>query len=120
MIEKYGTRVELSETSSPIPIHIETDFADLVPESLKEWREDATKLSRLLEDEHFDAIRRIGHDFKGAGKPYGFVELTRLGDEIEQLARQEDNDRLARPISEVQAYLARVFPVFDRPSRRRE
>gem|GEM_PF-4657685 len=117
MVEKYRARTELGDAASPIPIPIDADLADLVPESLTEWREDAAKLSRLLEDQNFDAIRRIGHDFKGAGEPYGFVERTRLGKQIEQLAQQEDRDSLEGRIAEVQSYLARVRPVFDGVSR---
>ena len=84
-----------------IVVEVESDLEDLVPVFMNSRRKDIAKLVDALASADFDTMRLVGHSMKGAGSAYGFTEVGRIGDVIEQAA-------LARDASTVQAELARL------------
>ena len=42
----------------------------------------------------FKSIQRIGHSMKGTGESFGFNEISRLGKEIEDIAKIRDKNKL--------------------------
>jgi HPt (histidine-containing phosphotransfer) domain-containing protein len=95
----YGNEIE---------VYIDPDMEDLIPMFLRNRRGDMEKINRLLEEENFDEIRMLGHGMKGAGGGYGFDEITEIGREIEEAAKNKDklevrklNIRLAEYLSVV-------------------
>ena len=61
-----------------------------------------------LDEEDYAAIQRLGHNFKGSGESYGFPELTVLGSEIEQSARDQDRRQLQELAAKLNEYLVRI------------
>jgi len=63
---------------------------DTVPLFVDSQRSFSKKLDELLsndlDEQTFSLIRTIGHKMKGAGKSYGLVPLTRIGERVEFLA----------------------------------
>jgi HPt (histidine-containing phosphotransfer) domain-containing protein len=80
------------------------ELRDLIPRFLANRRADVEQLRTAAQRSDFEAARRIGHMLKGAGGGYGFAEITRLGDEIERLARAGDAN-LWMLVTELAAYL---------------
>lgn len=92
----------------PIYINIDPDLADLVPGFLENCRKSAEALSEALERKDFEAIRIVGHNFKGTASPYGFDELGTLGATLEGHAKQQDESALREHIGNIQSHLRRV------------
>lgn len=47
-------------------------------------------LKRLLEEKDFDGMRKMGHNWKGFSRPYGYIALETLGKMLEAAALQND------------------------------
>lgn len=72
----------------------------LISEYLQSCRSDLTQLKAALAAREFETARRLGHQMKGTGKPYGFPALTQIGRAIEwaaaKRAASELNTRIQR------------------------
>jgi hypothetical protein len=51
---------------------------------------------------------RLGHQFKGSGKSYGFPEITRTGAAVELAATAANEDEIRSQILALATYLDRV------------
>jgi HPt (histidine-containing phosphotransfer) domain-containing protein len=58
----------------------------LVFEYLQHCRGDLAQLRAALAAGEYETARRLGHQMKGTGKPYGFPRLTQIGRAIEWAA----------------------------------
>lgn len=54
-------------------------------------------------------LRQIGHDFKGASASYGFIDLSQMGAELEQIS---DTERARVLVREMLAHLKTVEVVY--------
>ena len=63
-------------------------------EFLKGFQENRKKeiplLKRLLESRDFDGLRKLGHNWKGFSRPYGYLALEDLGKSLEAAAKEND------------------------------
>ena len=75
--------------------------------------EEGLKLLPKTWQGNLDKIRIIGHSMKGAGGGYGFDEVTRLGDLLEQAATVEDRAAIGEVTEELADYLQRVEVVYE-------
>jgi HPt (histidine-containing phosphotransfer) domain-containing protein len=62
----------------------------------------------LLAASDFERLAVLAHNLKGNGAAYGFSDLTRLGDALEQSAKQSDRAALSAQLSELKQYLDQV------------
>jgi FixJ family two-component response regulator len=60
---------------------------------------------RVLAASDYDRARRLGHQMKGNGSPYGFPKVTLLGSAIEQAAAGGSAIELASQIQLLEGYL---------------
>ncbi|PWU05889.1 MAG: hybrid sensor histidine kinase/response regulator [Terriglobia bacterium] len=81
---------------------------DLVPQYLASRRKELPELGLLLSAGDFRQLARAGHNMKGSGASYGFAELSRLGDGIEQAALRCDSAAIGRELSSLAEYLNAV------------
>jgi CheY-like chemotaxis protein len=86
----------------------DADTAPLVPVFLDNRREDAQAMRSLLEQGAFGEIESIGHKMKGTGRSYGFEAISRIGNDIELAAHQQDTAGIERLLAHLEGYLARV------------
>ena len=61
----------------------------LVSEYLQNCRSDLAQLKAALAAGDYERARRLGHQLKGTGKPYGFPGLTQIGRAIEWAASKQ-------------------------------
>jgi HPt (histidine-containing phosphotransfer) domain-containing protein len=62
----------------------------------------------LLAASDFESLAVLAHNLKGNGAPYGFPELTRIGDAMERSANQADRGALSAQLSKLKDYLDQV------------
>lgn len=88
--------------------HIDPELAGLLDRFLEFSRQDAVRMAQALEAGDFEALRRLGHNAKGAGAGYGFLGLKDLGQELELAAASGDNGACRSCLERIRAYLATV------------
>jgi HPt (histidine-containing phosphotransfer) domain-containing protein len=77
----------------------------MVSEYLQDCRRDLVQLKAALAAEEYETARRLGHQMKGTGKPYGFPELTQIGRAIEWAASKRASPELASRIQRLEVCL---------------
>src|SRR5690606_4640290 len=53
-------------------------------------KKEIAELKRLLEENDFDGMRKLGHNWKGFGRPYGYLALEAMGIALEAAALRND------------------------------
>lgn len=95
--------------SARILIDVPEDLPrELVVQFLNSCREDLSRLNTALAESDYDHARRLGHQMKGNGSPYGFPAVTLIGSAIEQAAKVRGAIELASQIQLLKAYLGLV------------
>jgi HPt (histidine-containing phosphotransfer) domain-containing protein len=101
----------MSDTT-PIIIRLDPEMEEIVPKYLTNRAKDCVVLREHVASGNLAEIKRMGHNMKGTGGGYGFDEITRLGDAIEQAALAGNVGTVPALVDELAAYLARVKPVY--------
>ena len=97
------------ERAARIVIDVPEDLPrELVTQFLASCREDLSRLHTALAASDYDRARRLGHQMKGNGSPYGFPDVTLLGSAIEQASACGSAIELASQIQLLEAYLSLV------------
>jgi HPt (histidine-containing phosphotransfer) domain-containing protein len=85
----------------------------LVSEYLQNCRGDLAQLKAALAAGEYKTARRLGHQMKGTGKPYGFPELTQIGRAIEWAASKHAALELDRRIQRLEVCLNSIELAFE-------
>ena len=97
------------ESAARILIQVPEDLPrELVAQFLASCREDLLRLKTALDASDYDRARRLGHQMKGNGSPYGFPDVTLIGSAIEQVSTSGSAIELASQIQLLEAYLSLV------------
>ncbi len=96
------------ENAAKIVVAVPEDLSrELVSQFLGSCRDDLVRLRAALASGDYDRARRLGHQMKGNGTPYGFPGVTLLGSSIEQAAARAPSE-LASQIELLENYLTLV------------
>lgn len=93
-------------------VTVDKDLVDLIPEYLKNRREEVEVLRKALAAGDFEELRQRGHRMKGVGAPYGFDRVTLLGKQIEDSAKDGNRVEIENRVAEYAEYLARINIVY--------
>jgi len=93
-------------------VRIKPRMQKIVPQFLKNAREDVDVLKSALEKADYESIARLGHSIKGAGG-FGFDYLNQIGLLLEEAARIKALDKIGALVNDLEDYLDRVEPVYD-------
>lgn len=80
----------------------------LVSQYLQNCRSDLAQLKAALAVGDYETARRLGHQMKGTGQPYGFPGLTQIGRAIEWAASKRPAPELGSRIERLQVCLNRI------------
>jgi HPt (histidine-containing phosphotransfer) domain-containing protein len=97
-----------------VMVAVDPDLQDLVPGFLENRRKDAEALDRAAQAKDFSTVRLLGHRMKGDGGGYGFQEISRIGNALEQAAIREDWNTIRQETAGLIAFLAQVDVVYRR------
>ena len=82
---------------------------DLIPDYLANRRKEVETLDLAIKSHDFDTIQTVGHKLKGNAGSYGFDELTRLGNILEEAGKSRDLHTAERSLTEYADYLNNVY-----------
>jgi HPt (histidine-containing phosphotransfer) domain-containing protein len=77
----------------------------LIAQYLQNCRSDLAQLKATLAAGEYETARRLGHQMKGTGKPYGFPALTQIGRAIEWAASKRAGPELESRIQRLEVCL---------------
>ena len=96
----------------PILVEVPEELQPLLPTFLHNRALDVQALETALADGDLAAIGRIGHNLKGVGGGYGFMQITEAGEQLEDLVRRQAIDQLGARIRALGEFLSRVEVVY--------
>ncbi len=86
----------------------------MVSEYLQNCRSNLAQLKAALAAREYETARRLGHQMKGTGKPYGFPALTQIGRAIEWAASKRASLELDSRIQRLEVCLNNIELASDR------
>ena len=100
----------ISATSPKVPdkIFVDEFLVDLIPNFIKNKIADLAVLKNAAENIDFEAIKKIGHNWKGVCSSYGFKYLGETGKQLEYLAQNKDLASIKLLIESLPEYLRNV------------
>ena len=98
------------QTTEEFTVQIDEELADLIPEFLENRQLDVVKIRQMLQENStsINEIQRIGHNMKGSGGGYGFDEISYIGKGIEEAAKQNDKQEIAKLAGRLEQYITHV------------
>ncbi len=98
--------------TSDYRVYVDQDLKPLIPRFLENRKQEIEEIKGAAEEENYDRIRELGHNFKGVGGGYGFDEITRLGKEIEEAAKHEELELIGQLINNLEDYLQQAEIIY--------
>lgn len=92
----------------PDKIFVDEFLVDLIPNFIKNKIDDLAVLKNAAENQDFDTIKKIGHNWKGVCSSYGFKYLGETGKQFEYLALNKDLPSIKLLIESLPEYLKNV------------
>ena len=83
------------------------EWAEMQEMYIKHTSKELDKIK--LDSDSLDAIRTFGHNIKGSGGMYGFDEVTKIGLQIENAAKESDLDSIKLSLSELGDFLKSIM-----------
>lgn len=96
-----------------IIVHIDIDLEDLIPGFLKNRQKDLEILEKVLQENDFESLRSIGHNLKGVGGGYGFLEITEIGTALEESAKAANLEVASENIKKLSYYLSHLEVIYE-------
>jgi HPt (histidine-containing phosphotransfer) domain-containing protein len=93
-------------------VYIDPDLETIVPGFLENRRKDAAELDTALQGDDWKTLRLLGHRMKGDGGGYGFEEISRIGEALEQAAMRGDRAVVQRQLTALTDFLGKVEIVY--------
>jgi HPt (histidine-containing phosphotransfer) domain-containing protein len=97
---------------SRVTVYIDPDLEAIVPQFLENRRKDSAALTSAIQGNDLKTVRLLGHRMKGDGGGYGFHEISRIGDVLEQAALREDREVMKQQAAALARFLAQVQVVY--------
>jgi len=93
-------------------VHVRADFANLVPDFIRNRRVDVEASRAALQAGDFDTLRVRGHNMAGNGGAFGFPDITDIGRALELAARSLDVAGVEACVGRLADYLDRIEVVY--------
>ncbi len=87
---------------------VSDELRELIPRFLAHRRREVDELEAAIACADAETVRRLGHGLKGVGGGYGFDEITRIGAELERVAREGRLPAARGLVQELARYLDTV------------
>jgi CheY-like chemotaxis protein len=91
---------------------VPSELRRIVPAFLEAQDRHLGEIENAIQSCDFDRIRTVGHDMKGTGSGYGFVEITEIGKILEAAGRSQDVASIRSQLVSLAKYLSEVDVVY--------
>jgi len=95
-----------------IVVHVDIDLKDLIPGFLANREKDLQKLVHALQKNDLVTLRSIGHNLKGVGGGYGFLDITDIGAALEDSAKSNNLEAANENINKLSHYLSHLEVIY--------
>lgn len=95
-------------TQNKIIIKMDPDIAEIIPEYLEMRRAELPQIKIVIANKDLKKLQSIVHKIIGTAASYGFSELGRIAEEIEEAAAINDLIKIEKLFSEWEDYLNNV------------
>lgn len=106
------TNKKVSPSFEEKKVLVDDSFSDIVPWFLDNRKEDLKRVKDFVEVSDFDQIQRMGHRWKGTCASYGFLELSKAGELLEDLSVSKNNEEILKLLDEAREYINNVEVVY--------
>ena len=89
-------------------VYVDPDFIDLIPFFLESRHNDIVNIRECVKRADLKEAQRLGHGMKGAGGGYGFQEISRIGECIEEAAKTGNTAEIEESLGMLDEYLSVV------------
>jgi len=97
-----------SRLRETITIDMPPGLENIMPDYLAWRREEVPELIAMLAASDFERLAKLSHNIKGTGTSYGFVDLSRIGADLELAAKQRDTNAASAQLMQLNYYLEHV------------
>ena len=104
---------EKEEVENGIVVKVDKDLEGIVPEYLNNIRENFKKIPNALKQKNFELIYQIGHNMKGTGSSYGFVNISEIGKKLEKAGSDKNVAVITEGIAAMTEYLEKINVVYE-------
>lgn len=104
--------LEVKPIKARIPVEIDRDLEEIIPNFLQNRVNDIDSLKTAAAAGEFEHIRIVGHTLKGIGSGYGFDPISDVGLVLEQAAKASDSAVITKAIRELETYLELVDIIY--------
>ena len=95
-----------------ITVYVDKEIEPLMGDFIIGRKDNCQQLQRAIDEKNFSDIKKIGHILAGVCGGYGFYDLGKLGEEIENYARLEDLEKIINIHFRIKDYLEKVDIVY--------
>lgn len=81
------------------------EYRELITYYLNYLRESLSTLKDGWAERNYSVIERFGHNIKGSGGVYGFHDISELGEQMEQAAKDEDESKTGELVEKLESIL---------------
>ena len=96
-----------------IVVHVDIDLEDLIPGFLENRQKDVQSLENALKENDFEKLRSVGHNLKGVGGGYGFPDMSMMGAEIEEGAKENNMEKVSENVQKLSHYLSNIEVIYE-------
>jgi signal transduction histidine kinase/DNA-binding response OmpR family regulator len=97
-----------SLSAAKVNIAVDPELTAIVPKFLNSVRRNSGAIEAALTHGDFDTIRSLGHNMKGTGTSFGLPQISEIGDELENAAKQHDPGPVRKAIANLSQFLDSV------------
>lgn len=97
---------------SEVVVYVDEDLEELIPGFMENRKQDIVLINEQLENGNLSEIQRLGHSMKGSGGGYGFHEISTIGKEIEEAAKNGNRSQISKMVTYLSEYLTQVKIVY--------
>ncbi|MFQ6605510.1 MAG: hypothetical protein ACE5D8_08155 [Fidelibacterota bacterium] len=81
------------------------EFIALIKQYISYLKETIPTIKDQLADRDFFPVQKFGHNIKGSGGGYGYMELSTMGKNLEEAAKKEDAAACDRYLAEIDGFI---------------
>ena len=104
-LRRYTEGERSQSVSTLLPMSVPPGLEEAAKRYIRSRNSEVPLMRSYLERKDFNQIRILAHNIKGTGSPYGFPDLTRLGELMEGSAKEQNAAQLAEHLDEFTRYV---------------